>query len=273
MIVAVFALAQKHTVPPRSSLSRAAVLGLRAFPFDEYDRLLRAHVDPNGLGLVDYDALRHARRPLDDFLAYVAQAGPSARPDLFPTLAHRKAYSIAAYNATVWRAVIDRPPMRGLDGVRLSFFYGTRYVIDGAETNLKDLEDDRVRAVFHDARMHFALNCASAGCPRIPHEAFVPERLDIQLDREAVRFCNEARNVRVDAPRRRVVLSRIFDWYARDFADHERRRGDPGGDRITFINRHRDRARQIPAGYAVDFVDYDWTLNAQRATSPRSLVR
>lgn len=91
----------------------------------------------------------------------------------------------------MWRNVIDRPPLRDvLHGVRVSFFYATRFVVDGAETNLKDLEDDRVRATFHDARVHFALNCASAGCPRLPREAFTPARLESQLEREARRFCN-----------------------------------------------------------------------------------
>lgn len=138
-------------------------------------------------------------------------------------------------------------------------------MIDGAEINLQYLEDQRVRAAFHDARLHFALNCASAGCPPLPNEAFTPERLDARLDRETQRFCNEARNVRVDPAARRVVLSQIFEWYAQDFVETERSRGRADGDRITFINRYRAEGDQIPRGYTVDFVDYDWTLNAQRA--------
>lgn len=198
-------------------------------------------------------------------LAFVAQVGPRARPNLYPTADARKAFFIAAYNTTVWRGVIDRPPLRTLDGVRFSFFYATRSVVDGAETNLKDLEDERLRATFRDARIHFALNCASVGCPRLPAEAFTPERVDAQLEREARRFCNEARNVTVDTANRSVRLSRIFDWYADDFVAHERSLGVAGGDRVTFINRYRTSEAQVRREFAIEFVDYDWTVNAQRA--------
>ncbi|MBK8695361.1 MAG: DUF547 domain-containing protein [Deltaproteobacteria bacterium] len=257
-------LGSKHTVAPRVVLSRAELQVATSFPFSDYDRLLRRFVDTEGRGLVDYRGLRRERLELDRVLAFVAQAGPSSRPELYPTENHRKAFFIAAYNASVWRNVIDRAPRSDIGAVRLSFFYSTRYVIDGAEINLKDLEDQRVRAAFHDARVHFALNCASAGCPRLPNEAFTPERLDAQLDREARRFCNEARNVRVDTAARRVVLSKIFEWYAQDFAETERSRGRADGDRITFINRYRAEGDQIPPGYTVEFVDYDWTINARR---------
>lgn len=255
----------KHTEEPRATVSQAELRATHAFPFDAYDALLRRYVDDAGEGRVDYARLRRERGELDRFLAFVAQAGPASRPDLFPTGDHRKAFFVAAYNALVWRNVIDRPALRDVHAVRVSFFYATRFVVDGAETNLKDLEDDRVRAAFHDARVHFALNCASVGCPRLSREAFTPERIDAQLDREARRFCNEARNVRVDAARRTVVLSRIFDWYDDDFAEHERAHGRADGDRVTFINRYRALDAQVPRDYAVEFVDYDWTLNAQRA--------
>ncbi|TAK30143.1 MAG: DUF547 domain-containing protein [Myxococcaceae bacterium] len=254
---------RKHTAPPRTVLTRAEMQGATSFPLSEYDRLLHRFVDSDGLGRVDYRGLRRDRAALDRVLAFVAQAGPSARPELYPSENHRKAFFIAAYNASVWRNVIDRAPLSDIGAVRLSFFYSTRYVIDGAEINLKDLEDQRVRAAFHDARVHFALNCASAGCPRLPNEAFAPERLDAQLDREARRFCNEPRNVRVDPAARRVVLSQIFNWYEQDFVETERSRGQADGDRITFINRYRAEGDQIPRSFAVEFVDYDWTINAQ----------
>ena len=241
----------QHTEAPRRRLSAAQVRDATGFPYAAYGALLAAHVDDEGR--VDYAGLRRDRGRLDHVLAYVAQVGPTARPDLYPTGNARKAFFLAAYNANVWRGVVDRPPLRSLDGVRVSFFYATRFVVDGAETNLRDLENDRVRAGFRDARVHFALNCASLGCPRLPREAFTPERVDAQLDREARRFCAESRNVRVDVARRRVVLSKIFDWYADDFA----------GGVVPFINRYRARDAQVPVGWAVEFVDYDWRLNGR----------
>lgn len=253
----------KHTVAPRTQLSSEEVRTTSAFPFDQYDRILHEYV--NDQGQVDYVRLRRNRGDLDRFLAFVSQSGPRTRPDLFPTENHRKAFMIAAYNATVFRNVIDRPPINNIDDNKVSFFYTTRFVIDGHELNLVDLETDEVRHVFHDPRMHFALNCASGGCPRLPNEAFTPERVDEQLDREARRFCNEDRNVTIDTAAHKVILSHIFDWYAEDFVEYEHAHGNATGDRITFINRFRDAQHQIPAGLDVDFRDYDWTINAQHA--------
>jgi hypothetical protein len=258
-------VACKHTVANRTQLSSDEIRTATSFPYEAYDRMLHEYVDGQGNGTVDYVALRRNRGELDRILAFVAQAGPTTRPELYPTENHRKAFYVAAYNATVWRNVIDRPAIQNIDDNKISFFYTTRFVIDGHETNLLDLETDRVRHVFHDPRLHFALNCASGGCPRLPNEAFVPDRIEAQLEREAHRFCNETRNVELSAADHKVTLSHIFDWYAGDFSEYEQAHGHADGDRITFINRYRDANAQVPRDYRVEFRDYDWTINAQHA--------
>jgi hypothetical protein len=85
----------------------------------------------------------------------------------------------------------------------------------------------------------------------LPQEAFTPEKLSAQLDREAKKFCNEERNVRWDAGKKTVYLSHIFDWYADDFDKKQ----------IEWINKRRAPDKQIPADAKIEFVDYDWHLN------------
>jgi hypothetical protein len=253
------------TAEPTVRLTPEQVRATREFPFGMFDQILRAHVDDQGR--VNYTALRRDPSRLDLYLAHVGQVGPTTRPDLFPTDAHKLAFAINAYNATVMRNVINRPPtLQRVDESLADFFYFTEFVIDGEEINLKNYEDDRVRAVFHDPRAHFALNCASGGCPHLPAEAFMPATLNDQLDRETREFVTQTRNVEVLADQRKVRLSQIFEWYADDFLEYERAHEAPNGNQITYINRYRPADQQIPPEYTIEFIPYDWTLNRQPGT-------
>lgn len=260
----------KTAVPPRTQLSANEVRSATAFPFELYDQILHRYV--NDQGEVNYQALRRERADLDRFLAFVGQAGPTTRPDLFPTANHRKAFHIAAYNATVFRNVIDRPSIGNIDDVKMNFFYTLTFPIDGRTINLYNLENDIIRPTYRDPRLHFALNCASASCPHLPNEAFVPDRVEEQLDREAREFVAEERNVRVVAAERKVYLSKIFDWYSEDFVNYEHGHGAPSGNQLTYINRYRAADAQVPTDYEMVFNEYDWTVNAQHAPGqpPRS---
>lgn len=249
------------TAQPRVRLGDGAAAELTEFPFARFDALVQRVV--NEEGLVDYHALRSDPEELDAFLAYVAEAGPTQRPELFPAEAHRLAFAINAYNATVMRNVINREPLHTIDSVLSNFFYFTRFVIDGEETNLKNYEDDQIRAVFGDPRVHFALNCASESCPRLPSEGFMPERLEEQLNRETREFIGDDRNVRYTPGDDKVGLSQIFEWYADDFlsADHP--------TVLDFLNSHRPEGAQIPEGTAIEYIPYDWTVNSQHSENGR----
>jgi hypothetical protein len=83
---------------------------------------------------------------------------------------------------------------------------------------LDEIEHDtlRARGRYDDPRIHFAVNCASVGCPMLREEAFVAERLDTQLDEQAARFMADRSRNRYAAGK--LEVSRIFDWYGKDFA-------------------------------------------------------
>ena len=163
--------------------------------------------------------------------------GPSARPRPLPH--GRRAQGLLPHRLQRQRVAGRRRPaaLRTLDGVRVSFFYATRFVVDGAGPTSATSERPRPCGLPRRPRPASPqLRLARVPAPpaRALHRA--PRR---PLDREARRFCNEPRNVRVDAVRRRVVLSKIFDWYADDFA----------GGAVAFINRYRDRDAQVPGGW------------------------
>jgi hypothetical protein len=89
----------------------------------------------------------------------------------------------------------------------------------GGKVSLDDIEHEmlRQRGRYDDPRVHFAVNCASIGCPALREEAFVAERLDAQLDEQALRFMSDRTRNRYNAQRGRLELSKIFDWYGEDF--------------------------------------------------------
>jgi hypothetical protein len=139
-----------------------------------------------------------------------------------------------------------------------------------ATVSLDDIEHGilRARGAYDDPRVHFAVNCASVGCPMLREEAFVAERIDAQLDEQALRFISDRTRNRWNAPRGRLELSKIFDWYGEDFGLGHRGIGSVP----AFATRHAEALADAPAdrerirGGRVDiaFLDYDWALNAAR---------
>ena len=253
------------------------------FSHADFDRVLARFVDDRGR--VDYTALAADPADLDRYVAQLAAVSPDNQPDRFPTSQARLAYWINAYNAAVMKLVLQyypiasvrdvRPPMVLFFLPRLSgFFYFERVALGGERRNLYDLENSVIRQRFPDPRVHFALNCASRGCPRLPRQAFTAERLDDALDRETRQFLAEPRNLTIDPSRRTVFLSSIFSWYEDDFLASERRSGSTEPTLLGYVGRNSsvEQAAQIAGcqGCRVSFVPYDWRLNDQRQTEPEN---
>jgi hypothetical protein len=233
--------------PDEAAVKAAAV----PFPYAAWDALLKKSVDDQGR--VDYATIDRAA--FEKVFAAVAASSPKKAPSQYPTRAAKEAYYLNAYNVLVWKNVLNRlPKLKNVDDQKVSFFFFTKFVVGGDEINLKDLEGDVVRPQFKDGRVHMALNCASGGCPQLPREAFTPEKLDEQLDREARKFCNEKRNVDFDPATKKLKLSHIFEWYRDDF-------GKSPDKVISWINHYRAADAQLPTDAKIEYVDYDWTLN------------
>lgn len=224
-------------------------------------------------GGVDYDAVRAEEADLRRFIATLGTTGPRTTPERFKTDPERLSYYINAYNALVVFAVVDNWPIDTVHDVHgwldpragFGFFYGLRFPLDGAEINLYDLENERIRG-FVDARIHAAINCASKSCPALMPFAFEPARLDAQLDAVTRAFCSSPVHVRVDDEASEIQLSAIFDWYKPDFEEHARRLGRPATIEdfiMAFttpeVAAELERARA--AEFDVVFQPYDWELN------------
>lgn len=225
-----------------------------AFPHALLSQVLGKYV--NEEGKVDYKSLAGDRATLDAYLGFVAATSPKQDPSLFPTRQDQEAYWLNAYNGLAIRGVIDRPGIKSVQDNLADFFYLTKYVMGGKKVSLYTLENKVVRPTFSDPRVHFALNCQSAGCPRLPQAAYDPKTLEAELDGYAREFCTTPAKVYVDAAGT-VHMSQIFEWYAKDFV--------AAGGQVAFCNAH---GASLPVGGKLEFIPYDWALSAQEGRGP-----
>lgn len=230
-------------------LSAAEVAAAEAFDLGRWAEVLSKRVDEEGL--VDYVGLAAAPAALERFVAWLGAVGPTSRPALFPTRADRLAYYLNAYNALTLFNVLRRWPLGSVNDEPFEFFVSTCFLLDGKETSLLALENDLIRPQFKEPRVHFALNCASRGCPRLPREPFRPDTLKAQLRVEAERFLHDPRHVQGQG--QSVLLSKIFEWYEEDFTPTP----------LAWIRAQAPDLDLPREPRSVEFRPYDWGLNRQ----------
>ncbi len=140
----------------------------------------------------------------------------------------------------------------------------------GATRSLDDIESGllRARGVYDEPRVHFAVNCASIGCPMLREEAFTADRLPAQLQQQTERFMADRTRNRWNAQRGRLELSKIFDWYGDDFTlGHQGIRSlkaFAGQHAERLADAAADRARLKAGDFDIAFLEYDWALNDAR---------
>lgn len=214
---------------------------------ESWQEVLDTHVD--GTGRVDFEGAATDRAELDAVLASLAEE-PRTSLGSDEALARL----LNAYNAQCLRAVLDS----GYEpSQKLRFFWLTKQRLDGSWISLYDLENERLRTL-NDARIHFAINCMTRGCPPLSGEVFEGARLDEQLDAMTRAFASDPRFVQPDPEKAEVRLSLVLDWYKKDFlAEAE--------SVLEWLNRYRDEP--LDTSWKVRWLDYDWTLNHVPAQS------
>lgn len=239
---------QKPSAPLPGAAPAPPPAAVKDAPTRAWDELLRAHVSG---GLVDYDGVARDRAKLDALLAHVASR-PATREERERDLA----FLIDAYNATVVASVLRHGrPAKVLD-VK-GFFDGEKHAIAGRSWTLNELET-HIRKTYGDPRIHFALNCAARSCPPLRARAFSQVSLDATLS-DLTRAFLDGDGVRVDAGKKQVVVSKLFEWYGTDFEAKE-------GSVTSYLKKwatEPSRKAALDAGYAIVFQDYDWTLNTK----------
>jgi hypothetical protein len=214
-------------------------------------------IDATGLNRVAYGRVSVAdRAALRGYLDLMAAAPVSTlnRPE-------QLAFWINLYNALTLEVVLAHYPVRSIRDIDISpglFSHGPWRAkllsVEGEPLSLDDIEHRILRPVWRDPRIHYAVNCASVGCPNLQREPFEPAGLDRMLDLAAIDFVNHPRGVRVGTDGFHV--SSIYIWFENDF----------GGDEAGVIRHLMAYARPGLAMrlQKLDEIvghDYDWALN------------
>ena len=235
------------------------------FDYALLNRTLGRVVDAQGR--VDYEAVK-TDVDLQAFVDQLAQISPDTHPALFPSRADSLAFWINAYNACVLAGVSKAYPISSVTEIspNFGFFKIHRFVVGGRRFTLDHIEHEIIRPQFADPRIHAAINCAALGCPRLLNEAFIPDKLDDQLNSVMQDMIRNPMHVQINRETGVVNLSAIFDWFSSDFTSYVQAReaGETVLDYVSlFLSKYEISYLQNHPDLQIVFLDYDWSLNNQ----------
>ncbi len=243
-----------------------------------WDGLLKKHVvvqQGGKVGKTKYDGFKDdeaALKAYTDSLSRVTEAEFKgwSKPQ-------QMAFLINAYNAFTVVKVLQKYPnlksIRDFGNVIGNPWKDKFFTLLGKEAFLDDIEHNTLRkpGVYDEPRVHYAVNCASIGCPMLREEAFVADRLDAQLDEQAKRFLSDRSRNRFDAAKGVLEVSKIYDWFKVDWQSGYKGIGKDGAvtSREQYFGRYAalladkpEEQKMIADGKVeIRFLDYDWNLN------------
>ncbi|HUR39893.1 MAG TPA: DUF547 domain-containing protein [Verrucomicrobiae bacterium] len=223
-----------------------------------WDGFLQRHIQPgaDGIHRIAYGKVAASdRAALAGYLERLQQV-PITK---FPR-PEQRAYWINLYNAATVKVVLDHYPVETILKIAISPGLFARgpwkkklLTVEGEPVSLDDIEHRILRPIWNDPRTHYAVNCASLGCPNLPARAFTGGNTEALLEEGARAYVNHPRGARVAEGR--LVVSSIYAWFGADF-------GGDGGV-IAHLRKYAgpDLAKQLVRIDAIDDDDYDWALN------------
>lgn len=262
LVLAIFALGGTAQAVSIQGSFRPAQGSTQKVDHSAWDRLLKAYVKEgaNGLNRVDYSAFkRNGQAGLKAYIAALQSVDPN-------TLDRQEqlAFFVNLYNAKTIDIVLDHYPVNSikdisLGGNLLASFSGGPWKskvvkVNGADLSLDDIEHGILRSNFKDPRVHYAVNCASVGCPNLSNEAYAGAKLNAQLDAGARNYINHPRGFHFDG--QALIASSIYKWFKDDFGG-----SDQGVIKHALKYADSDLGAKLRTVRSIGGFDYDWSLN------------
>jgi Protein of unknown function, DUF547 len=227
----------------------------------DWNRMLQAHVKPDAAGLnrVAFGAFKKAdHAKLKAYVAMLEKVDVVTldKPEQF-------AFWVNLYNAKTVDVVLDKYPIKSIKEISLGGGLKTLITggpwqakitkVGGQSLSLDDIENLILRAIYKDPRVHYAVNCASVGCPNLASEAYTGGKLEMMLEAGARAFINSPRGISFADGK--VKGSSIYDWF----------RGDFGGTEQAVLDHMRkyatpELAKKLATVTGFSSYDYDWAL-------------
>jgi len=221
---------------------------------------LTLHVAPDdkGINRLRYaDVSRRDRAALENYVGFL-----TALPISRYARSEQMAYWINLYNARTVTLVLEHYPLASIMKLDISpglLSFGPwdkkLMTVEGIALSLNDIEHRILRPGWTDNRLHYALNCASLGCPNLQPAAYTTANMETLLISGAQAYVNHSRGVTVDE-QGRVTVSKVYAWFKQDFG------GDDRGVLAHLREHARPALRKSLEGVAeIDAYAYDWSLN------------
>ncbi|CAM4422875.1 DUF547 domain-containing protein [Vibrio agarivorans] len=198
--------------------------------------------------LVNYKAVSHAdKRALEQYIRTLSSIDPRNY-----SRAEQYAYWVNLYNAITVDLILDSYPVKSITKLGGLFSFGPWgddvIRINDKALTLNDIEHRILRPIWNDPRTHYAVNCASLGCPNLQTSAFTADNTQALLDQAAKEFITSSKGVSLIEGK--LTLSEIYDWFAVDFGTKQQ------------LFEHLAQYKGELKGYSgkVNY-EYDWSLN------------
>lgn len=213
-----------------------------------------------GINVIDYGAVT----PEDSAALDAVIARLEAVPISGYARSEQLAYWINLYNAVTVRVVIDHYPVETIRDIDISgglFADGPwdaeLVTVENIALSLNDIEHRILRPIWMDPRIHYAVNCASIGCPNLRDEPYQGATVGTVLDLAAREYLRHPRGISVDGDK--VTISSIYDWFFEDFSKQDMELLDHLA--LYAAPELAERLNQI--GQIHD-TRYDWLLNSPK---------
>lgn len=128
----------------------------------------------------------------------------------------------------------------------------------GRKFSLDEIEKKIIIPKYKDPRVHYALVCAAESCPVIIPEAYLPEKLDVQLNRQAEIFLNDRKKNYLDRDNNELYLSMIYKWYRKDFINKD---SSVNNHVIRYLNKDDINFIVKNSTDDISYLEYSWELN------------
>lgn len=221
---------------------------------DAWDKILinYARSTEDGVNRVDYEGIK--TKAAGELKAYLSalqgiKISQYSRDEQF-------AYWVNLYNAATVQVIVDNYPLQSIRDIGLlgqGPWKDKLLRVEGRKLSLDDVEHGILRPIWKDVRIHYAVNCASIGCPNLALKAYRANTLEPMLEDAARAYINHPRGF--TKVKGKLVASNIFEWYQSDWGKD--------ADVLTHARKYAigDVAAMLSSAKTIDGYDYDWTLN------------
>ena len=219
---------------------------------DLYDGLLMKTVHPVSMHKsgIDYNGVDYDRWVPDIRYYKAKKLLQETDPEGFTSKNEKMAFWINVYNFLTIDLILrenERVSIKNLGGLFTSPWKANSWKLGNGKDYTLDHIEHKILRPMGDARIHFAINCASISCPDLRIEAYRADKLNQQLNEQVMTtLANEGKGLRHDADT--IYVSKIFDWFKEDFKS--------GNIRAWLADY-----KKIKQNASIKFMDYNWSLN------------